>query len=102
MHLRAKCDNSNRKKPQIYCKNNKEILDDLKKSIEITNSNDAFCFPFYAQDERTRNLVKEAGFKVAFIGGNRRSTRNDNKMLEPRYPIKANITLEEFIRIVTM
>ena len=79
-----------------------EILDDLKKSIEITNSNDAFCFPFYAQDERTRNLVKEAGFKVAFIGGNRRSTRNDNKMLEPRYPIKANITLEEFIRIVTM
>lgn len=102
MHLRVKCDNSNRKKPQIYCKNNKEILDDLKKSIKITNSNDAFCFPFYAQDERTRNLVKEAGFKVAFIGGNRRSTRNDNKMLEPRYPIKANITLEEFIRIVTM
>lgn len=102
MHLRVKCDNLNRKKPQIYCKNNKEILDDLKKSIEITNSNDAFCFPFYAQDERTRNLVKEAGFKVAFIGGNRRSTRNDNKMLEPRYPIKANITLEEFIRIVTM
>ena len=46
------------------------------------------------------NIVKEAGFKVAFVRGFRKSTREDNKFRLPRYPIQYDITMNEFIKMV--
>lgn len=77
-----------------------ELKDDLSKSISILNSSYAFCYPFYKSDERYERIVQEVGFKVAFLGGNRKSTRKDNKYKLPRYAIQYNITMDEFIRIL--
>ena len=77
-----------------------EVLADLKKSISITNSTNAFCFPFYVYNETTLNAVKDAGFKLAFVGGNYKATRSSNKYLIPRFHIYDSITMDEFISYI--
>ena len=53
----------------INCLPESEILNDLKLSRETLNNTKAFCFPFYEYSDYSINLVKEAGFEMAFIGG---------------------------------
>lgn len=100
MHTEGKCSGVSRG-AQMLCSNDETILEDLNKSISITGSKKAFCYPFYTYDERTMNLVKQAGFKVAFAGGSRKATRNSNKYAIPRYPIQSSITLNTFINIIS-
>ncbi len=100
MHTEGKCSGVSRG-AQMLCSNNEAIIEDLNKSISITGSKKAFCYPFYAYDERTMSLVKQAGFKVAFAGGSRKATRNSNKYAIPRYPIQSSITLNTFINIIS-
>ena len=85
---------------QINCATYDEAVDDLKKSIEIIKNTDSFCFPFYNYNNTSLQAVKDVGFSLAFVGGNRKATRSSNKFLIPRYPIHQNITLDEFIRMV--
>lgn len=77
-----------------------ELKDDLLKSISILKSSNAFCYPFYVSDLRYQRIVKEVGFKVGFVGGYKKSTREDNKYRLPRYPIQYNITMKEFIEML--
>ena len=86
---------------QMLCQGNEEVLNDLKTSIEITGSKLGFCFPFYAYDDRTISLVKEAGFELAFIGGGYKASRNNDKWHIPRYQIKQSTTLETFINYIS-
>lgn len=88
-------------KAQMICANYNELVSDLQKSISITGSTKAFCFPFYTFDEEAINAVRDAGFKMAFVGGNRKSSRSDNKYKIPRYPIHKNTTMDSFIRMVS-
>lgn len=76
------------------------LVDDLKKSIEVTKSTNAFCFPFYEYSSESIKAVKDVGFQVAFIGGNRKASRKDDKYKIPRYPIQRNTSMEEFIKMV--
>ena len=76
------------------------LIKDLKKSIAITKSTDAFCFPFYSYSDEAIRAVKDVGFKVAFIGGNRKASRNDDKYKIPRYPIYDSTTMEQFKNMV--
>ena len=85
---------------KMLCLSYEEVLNDLKKSIEITGSSKAFCFPFYAYNQQTLNAVKEAGFKLGFVGGNYKATRSSNKYLIPRFHIYDNITMDEFISYI--
>lgn len=87
-------------KAQVICANHDELLNDLQKSISIIGHNTAFCFPFYTYDEKSIQVVKEAGFKLSFVGGNRKSSRSDNKYKIPRYPIYKNTSMDQFIRMV--
>lgn len=87
-------------KAQMICAGHDELMTDLKKSIDIIGNNTAFCFPFYTYDDEAIQAVQQSGFKLAFIGGNRKATRNDNKFKIPRYPIYKSTTLERFISIV--
>lgn len=86
---------------QMLCSSKEEVIADLKKSIEVTGSKTAFCFPFYAYNNRAIENVKEVGFSLAFIGGNRKVNRLDDKYKIPRYPIYKNTSLNEFINIVS-
>ena len=85
---------------KMLCLSYEEVLNDLKKSIAITGSNNAFCYPFYVYNESTMNAIKEAGFKLAFVGGNYKASRSSNKYLIPRFHIYDNITMDEFISYI--
>ena len=81
---------------KMLCLNSDEVLKDLEKSISITKSKQAFCFPFYAYNQNAIELVKKAGFELAFIGGQKKATRNTDKYRIPRYVILKQATLEDF------
>lgn len=83
------------------CISSSELYSDLEKSISLVDSNLSFCFPFYAYNESALQTVKDVGFKIAFIGGNRKSMRDDNKYKLPRYPIYKNTSLNEFIDMIS-
>ena len=85
---------------KVNCVSYNELLNDLKKSLAVVKSNLSFCFPFYDYTENSIKAVKEAGFKVSFIGGNRKATRSDNKYKIPRYPIHDSTTMAQFIKMV--
>lgn len=95
MHQYGPC-----KRGQINCATYEEALQDLKKSLEIVDNANSFCFPFYYYSDTSLKAVKDAGFKLAFVGGNVKAKRTSNKYLIPRYPIRANITMNEFKNIV--
>lgn len=76
------------------------LVNDLNQSIAVTKSKEAFCFPFYSYSDEAIRAVRDVGFKVAFIGGNRKASRNDNKYKIPRYPIYDSTTLDKFISMV--
>ena len=76
------------------------LMEDLKKSISVTKSTQAFCFPFYDYSNEAIRAVKDSGFKVAFIGGNRKASRKDDKYKIPRYPIHDSTSMDSFIKMV--
>lgn len=85
---------------QINCYGYDAAINDLKTSISIVKNTDSFCFPFYMYNSESLRAVKDAGFKLAFVGGNVNAKRTNNKWLIPRYPIHDTITLNQFINIV--
>ena len=87
-------------KERFLCLNTEEKIQDLQKSINILETSQAFCYPFYKYDTSGFEALKKAGFEVAFIGGGYRSTRKNNRYLIPRYPITSNITLNQFVSII--
>jgi len=87
-------------KGQINCYSYDEVMADLQQSINVIGNKDSFCFPFYSYSERSLQAIKDMGFRIAFVGGNRKATRNNNKYLIPRYPIQSSITLDRFKNIV--
>lgn len=86
---------------QLVCANKEQALADLRRSLEIVDNNDSFCFPFYSYSDVAIQAVKEAGFKLAFVGGNVKAGRGNNKYLIPRYPIYNSTTLSQFIKMVS-
>ena len=85
---------------KVNCVGYDRLLADLKQSIEVTKSNTSFCFPFYEATNESIQAVKDAGFKVAFVGGNRKASRSDNKYRIPRFPIQDSTSLSKFIEMV--
>lgn len=96
LHYEAKCGY----RSKVNCVSYDELLNDLKKSIEVVGDSTSFCFPFYESTDTSIKAVQEAGFDIAFVGGSRKASRSDNKYLIPRYPIQDYMTLENFKQIV--
>jgi len=99
MHKERMCEGVTRG-AQMLCNSDQVVLDDLRASINVTNSKLAFCFPFYAYSDNAIRLVKEAGFELAFIGGGYKVSRNTDKYHIPRYQIRQSTSLETFINYV--
>lgn len=95
MHQYGPC-----KRGQLNCATYEEALKDLKRSLEIVDNANSFCFPFYYYSDSSIKAVQDAGFKIAFVGGSRKAKRSNNKYLIPRYPIHANITMDNFKNMV--
>ncbi len=86
---------------QLLISTNEQVINDLNQSIAITGSKKAFCFPFYAYNSTSIRQVQEVGFELAFIGGNYKASRSNNKYMIPRYPIYKNITMQQFINMIS-
>ncbi|MGN0973273.1 MAG: polysaccharide deacetylase family protein [Bacilli bacterium] len=100
LHDRNFCNNGNCGIKTLVL-DKESIRNDIKKSLDIIgNEPIAYCYPFYIHDEKTIEVVKEM-FQVAFVGGNRKSKRTDNNYLIPRYVILNDITLDDFIEMIS-
>lgn len=84
----------------LKCLDKTKLLADLKQSRETLNGTEAFCFPFYEYNDYGISAVREAGFKIAFIGGGRKATRGIDLYKVPRIPLTDYTTLSEYIRKV--
>lgn len=87
----------------ILCLDENTILEDLKKSRESLNNTTYFCYPFYDYNNRAIELLKQAGFTMAFAGELRDSTVKvgADKYKIPRYVIVSTTTMNQFIRYVS-
>ena len=87
----------------ILCLDENTILEDLKKSRDSLNQTTYFCYPFYDYNSRAIELLKQAGFTMAFAGELRDSTVKigQDKFKIPRYVIVNYTTMDQFIRYVS-
>ena len=99
MHTAGLC--SAMRGAKILCSSDEYVLNDLKMSIAVTGSKTSFCFPFYAYNDHAIELVKQAGFEIAFIGESRKASRNDDKYKIPRFPIQQDTSLQQIINMVS-
>lgn len=99
MHTERVCSTESRG-AQMLCSSKEQVMEDLRKSIEIIGSNTAFCFPFYVYNASALQSVKDSGFKLAFVGGGTKSNRNNDKFRIPRYPIHSDISMNQFINMI--
>ena len=84
----------------LKCGNKEELLADLKKSREQLNGSTVFCYPFFEYNDYAINVLKEAGFTMAFAGGRQKIKVGSNKMKLPRYGVINTSTMEDFKRII--
>lgn len=98
IHVSQNCNGSS--KAKLLCLNKNELTEDLSKSIKALDSNKAFCYPFYAYNDTSSSVLKNLGFKVAFIGGNKKATQSNNKYRIPRYIIYKSTSLNSFKTMV--
>lgn len=99
MHTEGIC-SSEARGAKLLCSTYEEALNDLKNSVSVTKSTEAFCYPFFVRNDRAEKAIQDVGFKLAFIGGNSYVTRNTHKYRIPRFPIYSSTSLQQFINIV--
>ena len=87
----------------ILCLDENIILEDLKKSRESLNNTTYFCYPFYDYNDRAIELLKKAGFTMAFAGELKNSTVRvgQDKFKIPRYVIVNSTTMNQFVQYVS-
>ena len=99
LHNGGKC--SGGQGAEIKCLPKDEILKDLAASREALNGTTAFCYPFYEYNTYSTNLLKEAGFTMAFIGevptsyGYQLATVKGDKYKIPRFAIMTHTTIKD-------
>lgn len=88
----------------LTCLSDDKILNDLKKSREILNESTAFCYPFYEFTSHSIELLKKAGFTMAFAGeytgGKTKAVVGIDKFRIPRWVIVNYTTMNEFTKYV--
>ena len=101
MHKIGDCP-SNIGRGGILCLDENTILEDLKKSRESLNNTTYFCYPFYDYNTRAIELLKKAGFTMAFAGELKDSKVRvgQDKYKIPRYVIVNTTSMDLFKKYV--
>lgn len=73
-----------------------EGLADLKESIRICGSGDAFAYPFGDYNDSSRSMVEEAGFLCAVTTQYGKAEPGDDPLLLPRVRMVMGQSLEKF------
>ena len=84
----------------LKCYDRTKLVADLKTSREVLGGTEAFCFPFYEYNDYGISALKEAGFKMAFIGGYRKATRGVDLFKIPRIPLTDYTTLAQYANYI--
>ena len=84
----------------LKCLNMPELVADLKLSRSVLGGTEAFCFPFYEYNNHGIEALKQAGFKMAFIGGYRKAKRGDDLYKIPRIPLTRNTTVSQYANYI--
>ena len=84
----------------LKCLDKEQLLADLRTSRETLDGTEALCFPFYEFNDYGINAVKEAGFKMAFIGGMKKATPGVDLYKIPRISMNSSTTLEQYIAYI--
>ena len=83
----------------IKCMEKSKLLADLKASRDKLNGTTYFCYPFYEYNDYSIQVLKEAGFTMAFggymEGGVAKASPGINKFKIPRYVIYSYTTANE-------
>ncbi len=102
MHNSGECRGYGLQGGGILCKSDEDILKDLRTSQEKINGSKYFAYPFYDWNNRAINLLKEAGFTMAFVGQastNGYAKQNVNKFKVPRKTILSTTTNQKFYNL---
>ena len=83
----------------IKCVEKTKLLADLTLSRKKLDNTTYFCYPFYEYNDYAINILKEAGFTMAFALGER-STRNSNRYAIPRYVIYSYTTIDNLKKYI--
>ena len=84
----------------LLCYDHDTIVQDLIKSRESLNNTTYFCYPFYEYNNHAINALKDAGFTMAFTGGNYKARRGINKFKVPRFVIYNTTSVSELSRMI--
>ena len=85
----------------INCLPRDTILTDLKSSRDTLNGTVAMAYPFFEYSNYAIELVREAGFEIAFIGGQTKIKPGVDPYKVPRYTMFYNTTLASLQKILT-
>lgn len=101
MHNQYECPGYGMQGGGILCLPEEQVLNDLKTSQDILGGSTYFAYPFFDVNDRAIKLLKEAGFKLAFIGqydteGYSYKDKTDHYKLR-RMSIFSDTNLDEFI-----
>ena len=84
----------------IQCLSEEELQKDLKATREKLNNTTYFCYPFYEYNDYSIEMLKKAGFSMAFIGESGNSDNlvhvGSNKFKLRRFVIVTYTTLNDF------
>lgn len=96
LHNQYACPGMGNQGGGILCLPKETLLQDLKTSREMTNMTTAFAYPFYDYNEYSIQVLKEAGFTMAFAGyyetGKPNMTIGGDKFRIPRFTLIYNTT----------
>ncbi|MEG1351079.1 MAG: polysaccharide deacetylase family protein [Bacilli bacterium] len=84
----------------MKCLQRDKLLLDLKTSREKLDNSTVFCYPYYEYNNYAINALKEAGFTMAFAGGNIKARQNSNKFAIPRITLLNSTTVEDLSEIL--
>lgn len=93
LHNQGEC--PGRQGGAIKCKDREYLLNDLKISSEKLDGSKYFCYPFYEYNDYSISVLKEAGFTMAFAGGNRKAYIGVDKYRIPRFAIQYYETADD-------
>ena len=85
----------------IKCLEHDALLADFVTSRQTLDNTEAFCYPFYEYNNYTISVLKEAGFKMGFAGGQKKTTRGVDLFNIPRITLHRSTTLQEYINFVS-
>ena len=96
LHNQYACPGMGNQGGGILCLPKDTLLQDLKTSREMTNMTTVFAYPFYDYNEYSIQVLKEAGFTMAFAGyyetGKPNMTIGGDKFRIPRFTLIYNTT----------